>query len=1185
MMQLWGVIRFEMEYQARRAWTWVYAAALFLISLQITLEAYAGAARDEGFYFNSPFVIASMTVLGSVMGLLIAAALTGEAGARDTQERMFPLVYTSPVSKPAYLVGRFFAAYSLNALIQLVTQLALVVSMFLGIPDEIRGPIQPLSYIASYLIIGLPNAFIATALMFSASVLSRRAITSYLIAILLFFVMLVCRIFVAGKLGNWELAKLLDPLMITPLSEIASTTLPADKNALSLILNFNFLPNRMIWLGLAVLTLGIAVLRFRFAHPAQSGRSRGAEEAPAPGTAIRIPRPRIAFGLATNIHQGFALAVDSFRTIAFSWGGLVLLLLGLTVVLFGPSAISHAGIPILPTTREMTAFVGNTGEILWMIVPLLSAFYAGELVWRERDAGISEIADAAPVPDWVRMIGRLCGLFALLIAYQVLLMVGCMLVQTQLGYYQFEIPLYLRVMLGVQLAEHISFAVLALAVHALVNHKYAGHMVVLIAFGAMTFATSIGIEHKLLVYGAAPAWSYSDMRGFGSAIVPWLWFKLYWAAWAALLAWATTWLWVRGKEQGMAARIRSGRVRLTRKAAATFAGIAAAIVVLGGFAFYNTNVLNDFDTTEERNARRAEYERRYARFAHAPQPQLTRVRLDVALHPDRNTADITGAYVLVNRSATIIDTLHFALEAEVETGPMQMSKQTRLVTNDERLGHRIYALARGLQPGDSMSVHFTARYRPNGFTNDGVDDAVADNGTFIEATDWLPSPGYKEQREISDAGERRRHKLPARREYPSLDDTGARFDVIAAGAETIVLETTISTTSSQTAIAPGTLRRSWTAGGRRFFHYITDSPIRNDYALFSADYKVHKGQWKHVPIEIVHHPAHHWNAERMVRGIQASLDYFTRHFSPYPYRQVRLVEHAGDGTSLHAYPINVGFQEGFAVMNPDTSASGLEFPFAVVAHEMAHEWWGGQLSPAFVEGGGLLSEGLAWYSAYLVVEETFGEKQLDRLRAWMSSADQGPRSNAAPPLLRASGWHANYRRGPAAMFAVREYIGEEKVNVALRALLGKHGRTAPLPVSLDLYRELKAVTPDSLQYLLHDLFAANTIWDLSVERVASQRLTNEEYRVDVDVKALKSVVDTAGVVTGIPMRDLIEIGVYDADGKVLHLAKHRIGSGSKRISLTVRGEPKRAGIDPRRLLNDVEPENNLQDVGTVKRRL
>ena len=116
----------------------------------------------------------------------------------------------------------------------------------------------------------------------------------------------------------------------------------------------------------------------------------------------------------------------------------------------------------------------------------------------------------------------------------------------------------------------------------------------------------MGIEHKLLVYAAAPDWKYTDMRAFGASLGPWLWFKLYRAAWAMLLAVAATLLWMRGTESTVKMRLQSARVRFTRPTAAMAGTAVMLILSVGGFIFYNTNVLHAYVTDADRMKRSAE---------------------------------------------------------------------------------------------------------------------------------------------------------------------------------------------------------------------------------------------------------------------------------------------------------------------------------------------------------------------------------------------------------------------------------------------------------------------------------------------------------------------------------------------------------------------------------------------------
>src|SRR5262249_47004462 len=157
--------------------------------------------------------------------------------------------------------------------------------------------------------------------------------------------------------------------------------------------------------------------------------------------------------------------------------------------------------------------------------------------------------------------------------------------------FDFEIGRYLQILFGLQLIDYLLFALLVLMAHAVVNQKHIGYLVALLAYGAITFSSWLGIEHHLLIYDSGPGWSYSDIRGFGPSLGPWLWFKLCWSAWALLLAVVAMLFWARGREPGFRVRVRMAYRRLTRPMVWVTAAALGLILTLGGFIFYNTNVL------------------------------------------------------------------------------------------------------------------------------------------------------------------------------------------------------------------------------------------------------------------------------------------------------------------------------------------------------------------------------------------------------------------------------------------------------------------------------------------------------------------------------------------------------------------------------------------------------------------
>jgi ABC-2 type transport system permease protein len=383
-------------------------------------------------------------------------------------------------------------------------------------------------------------------------------------------------------------------------------------------------------------------------------------------------------------------------------------------------------------------------------------------------------------------------------------------------------------------------------------------------------------------------------------------------------------------------------------------------------------------------------------------------------------------------------------------------------------------------------------------------------------------------------------------------------------------------------VAPGALRRTWTEGGRRYFQYATSAPIGGGYTFHSARYAVREAAWRDtsagpgegVSIQVFHHPGHTENADAMVRSVQASLDYYTRQFGPYRYRHLWLLEGPGNGVGMHAEPSHLLYSEGFATWRASGGPWALDLPFAVVAHEVAHQF---QPRYAPVEGGLLLSESFAWYAAMRVVEKAQGPARLRRLLTFMRQPYPYQPIRSGVPLLRARDPYAAYRKGPFALYALSEYVGEERVNGALRRVREAHGPGAPvLATSLDLYRELQAATPDSLRYLLRDLFEANTFWEVDTERAAAEQTPERAWRVTLNVRARKVVVDSAGVETEAPMNDWVQIGIFapgqgaDELAEPLYVGMHRVRPGQQTITVTVPRRPVLAGIDPYHLLDLVE---------------
>ena len=1183
------IFRFELAYRVRQPATWVYALVLFGLPFAL-LHIIDGSSN----YLNAPVAVMEMSAVLGSMGMLVTAGIFGDAASRDVQTRMYSLFYTSPVPEAQYLGGRFLGALVVNAVVVMGVPLGLLLASVMPyMPAGKFGPVHLAAYVQAYVLMLLPNVVIIGTCMFAAAALTRQALATYLGGVALFALGAVAADFTNG-LGSPTLETLVDPFGGRAIVRTTELWTPSEQNARLVGWPAAMLVNRALWIGIAALAFALLVARFRFRQPGSVALRRWwrrravadtASDRLAPIPVAHVPAAQRSFGPGARARQVVAVAARAWREVAAT-KAFLLILVGAMLFVFATGWDVGAGMfgdSTWPVTHLIAATV--LGSYLPPIMALLIAVLAGDVIWREREVGLGDIAAVAPIPNGVALLGRFLALVAMLATLQVAFMAAGMILQALQGYTRFEVDVYLKLLFGIKLVDYVLLAALATAVHVVVNQKYVGHLIVVVYFASTLLPGLLGITNNLVVYGSDPGWLWSDMNGIAPFLAGIVWFKLYWAAWALLLAVLASLFWVRGRELGPRRRLVLARQRLrggTLRAAAT---ALALIVGVGGFVLYNTRVLNAYETPEGIAGEKAEYERRYKRYEDAPSPSVYAMHTRVELYPATGSADVEGTFRLVNREDRTIDSLHVLPSVAVETRALEFDRDARLVVDDTALRYRIYVLERPLAPGDSIVMRFRLVQRPRGFQNAGAPTDVTPNGTYLYGT-WVPAFGYLAGRELTDETKRRELGLPPRTVAPSAGDV--ETEAATKPVQLVTSETIIGTDARHVAVSPGTLVREWTERGRRYFHYSMDQPTRYGMAVLSADYAIRRDTAGSVALAVYYHPTHDVNVDRMMRSMRASLAYYEEHFGPYQFRELRVVEFPLYAGGARAHPGTIAFSEGSAFLTRVDSGE-MDRTFFVVAHETAHQWWGGQVIPAALPGGGMVSETLAQYSSMMVLESHYGEAMAREFYDYNMKAyftNRTVYTNREVPLLDVvNQGYVYYHKGAVAMYTLRERLGADVVNGALRRFRDKYvAPAAPPPTSRALYAELRAVTPDSLRPLLSDLFEHITIWDVKTDSVKAESIEGGAYRVTLFVEASKARADSIGNQTRVAMDDLVEIGVFAGEpvkqspGEAIYLKQHRIRSGQQAIVVTVPGKPARAGIDPYRKLMEKERGDDVKEV-------
>jgi aminopeptidase N len=330
----------------------------------------------------------------------------------------------------------------------------------------------------------------------------------------------------------------------------------------------------------------------------------------------------------------------------------------------------------------------------------------------------------------------------------------------------------------------------------------------------------------------------------------------------------------------------------------------------------------------------------------------------------------------------------------------------------------------------------------------------------------------------------------------------------------------------------------------------------------------------------------------MLGTARDGLDYFGRSFAPYQFSQFRIMEFPRYRGFAQSFANTVPFSEDIGFITRLEKPTDVDLTYFVTAHELAHQWWGHQLIGGRVAGSNMMSETLAQYSAYMLMQHHYGKDYMRLvLRHYLDRYLRGRAGEVRrerPLALVERESYVWYEKGGQVMYTLADYIGEDHVNQALRDFLLQHryanadsSLDAPYPDTRDLVAALRAQTPAEYQYLIDDGFDRIVLYDNKAVSASSHKRADGKYEVNIEVQARKTQVDGEGVESAMPLADYIEVGIFKGskdEPKPLHVAKHRITQEHETFTVVVDEAPTRAGIDPFNKLIDRIPEDNLTEV-------
>ena len=1200
---LWKIARFEVTHQVRQPLVWVMTLFFFLLTFFATISDSVQIGGGIGnIHRNAPFVTLQMLSIMSIIGMFITTVFVAGAILRDFDRNTHELMFSRPLKKHDYLFGRFLGACAISIVVFSGALFGVILGSFMPWLDpETLGPFMPMSYIYTMVMMAIPNLVLTACVFFSLASVTRSMRMTYL-GVVGFFAGFVVSRQMIGDLDSAFLGAMLDPFGMAAMGEATKYWTIIERNGSIPPWGGLILYNRLLWITVGLLILLAAYLRFRTSSEKPPGlnlgklafwRRKAKEEAYNPPTHLSLPRVTPSYGFSTHFRQFLQQVkletIGVFKSVPFT----VMLAFGLFNLLGGVGFFERQfGTSVYPVTRLMIQAIEGSFTFFLAIIVIL---YSGELIWRERSSNLDGVFNTMPTPNWVYLGGKLVALQLVVMAFLATGMLGTMGYQAWQGYSHFEVPVYAQGFILLAL-PFMLISFLASFVQVASGGKFLGYLLMIIYVISSDVMDAMDFNHNLYRFASSPNAPYSDMNGYGHFVTPLFWFNAYWAACAAFLTGLMTLFWIRGTDTGWRQRMDLARQRFQGPVKVLLPVTLLAFIGLGGYIFYNTNVLNEYLPGDKAEERLADYEKKFRQYRDIDMPRVTDVYVDVDIFPKERRMAARGRYTLENKNERPLTEFHISLPTRVKVNSLEFGDHS-VKLQDEVHGYTIYALDQPMQPGETMELTFDLEVDNPGFRNNGSDVNLVANGSFFNNGDYFPTFGYNDGRELRNKTDRRKHDLPEANRFAEADDLFARRNTyIANDSDWIDFETVVSTDADQIAIAPGYLQKDWTEGDRRYFHYKMDAPILHFYSYLSADYEIHRDHYQDaysdVAIEIYYQEGHEYNLERMVDSIKKSLAYFNEAFGPYQHRQMRIIEFPRYRTFAQAFPNTVPFSEaiGFIAKIDEEDEEDIDFPFYVTAHEVAHQWWAHQVIGGYVKGATLLSETMSQYSALMVMEKEYGPEKMRRFLKFELDRYLRDRSGELveemPLMLVENQPYIHYRKGSVVMYALKDYLGEDVLNQAIRQYADAvRFQKPPFTNSLEFLDYIRAAVPENQQTLIADFFENITLFENEVDEATYAAREDGKYVVTLAAKARKVRADGQGVETEIPLDDWVDVGVFgerEVDGRkeetVLFFEKRRITDKQPTFQFVVDERPVRAGIDPYNKLVDRNSDDNVKKV-------
>lgn len=532
---------------------------MVLFSANAVLWSVAGAAVSQGWATNSDFyIVRNFAGFCFITGLpLFAAVIMGDPVIRDFKLGVDPLIFSKPISRASYLLGKFFGNFFVLVCCQAAFALTLILLQVFHTSEMIVLPVRVLPYFKHFFFFVVISYLIFAAVYFTIGTLTRNTKFVYAAAVFFYPFYIAYQVILLKRLPEqWR--TVLDPFtrvgIVNPWEHSADYL-----DHLVITYSSDMIANRALVVLISAVCL--AILYFRFTITERPGKLEnfstlnlltGTEKVyydsdvfqPTRRAQIEDGKPRdkvrpsvVQLPEVTRANEGFNA---SFSKLVAALGvEFRLLCAERSLIVLVPLAIFFSTLELMFYEVALDVFysatyAGNTAQSLLILLLGIAVFYTGEAMHRDRELRVEPILWSAPTSDSVILLSKLASTILLSIALATAVALTAIVLQIYKGHTPINPATYIVIYTVILIPNIIFIASASVALNAVLRDKYIAYAVSLAIGGGLFYLFGRGYNHWLYNPVLYQLWTPSDLTDRGGNLGQILIHRIYCLALAVL---------------------------------------------------------------------------------------------------------------------------------------------------------------------------------------------------------------------------------------------------------------------------------------------------------------------------------------------------------------------------------------------------------------------------------------------------------------------------------------------------------------------------------------------------------------------------------------------------------------------------------------------------------------------------